>query len=82
MQSHSNEVTVATIVDLTPEIERRLEELISRTGQSKSEYLRRIIESALEDAEDYQVATDALERIRRGEEEVLSSDDFWRGLDS
>ncbi|GAB5508321.1 MAG: hypothetical protein Rhirs2KO_34840 [Rhizobiaceae bacterium] len=73
---------MATVVDLTPEIERRLETLISKSGQSKSEYLRQIIESALDDAEDYQVAVETLKRVRRGEEEVLSSEDFWRGLDS
>jgi RHH-type rel operon transcriptional repressor/antitoxin RelB len=72
---------MATTVDLTPETERRLDALIAKSGQSKPAYLRQLIEAALEDAEDYQSAVETLGRIRRGEEEVLSSEDFWRGLD-
>lgn len=31
--------------------------------------------------EDTYLAERALERIRSGEEDVLSAEDFWRGLD-
>jgi len=40
-----------------------------------------MIERGLEDMEDYYLAADVLERIRKGEEEVVGSEDFWRGLD-
>ncbi|TPN79606.1 hypothetical protein FJ987_05955 [Mesorhizobium sp. CU2] len=43
----------------------------SKIGRGKAEHL----------AEDYRVATEVLERIRRGEEYVLSAEDFWHGLD-
>lgn len=70
-----------TSIRLSPEIEERLAALSARTSRSKSYYLREIIERGLEDVEDYYLAEEISERIRRGEEEVLSSEEFWRGLD-
>lgn len=70
-----------TSIRLSPEIEERLAALSARTSRSKSYYLREIIERGLEDVEDYYLAEETSERIRRGEEEVLSSEEFWRGLD-
>ncbi|WP_320277400.1 hypothetical protein [Mesorhizobium captivum] len=31
--------------------------------------------------EDYRLASEVVERIRRGEEDVLNAEDFWHGLD-
>jgi len=69
-------------VTLTPDIERRLNALVAKTGHSKDATLREIIEQGLEDLEDYQEAVEVMDRVRRGEEEVLSGEDFWRGLDA
>ncbi|TPK98294.1 MULTISPECIES: ribbon-helix-helix protein, CopG family [unclassified Mesorhizobium] len=71
-----------TSVRLAPEIEERLEFLAAKTGRSKAYYLRELIERGLEDVEDYYLAAEVLERIRRGEEDVVKSEDFWRGLDA
>ncbi|MET3583320.1 RHH-type rel operon transcriptional repressor/antitoxin RelB [Mesorhizobium robiniae] len=71
-----------TSVRLAPEIEERLDFLAARTGRSKAYYLRELIERGLEDVEDYYLAAEVLERIRSGEEEVVKSEDFWRGLDA
>ena len=51
-----------------------------KTGRSKAYYLREMIERGLEDMEDYYLAAEVMERIKRGEEEVLTSEEFWRGL--
>ncbi|TPJ58555.1 hypothetical protein FJ471_20465 [Mesorhizobium sp. B2-7-1] len=43
----------------------------SKIGLSKTERLN----------EDYRVAGEVVERIRRGDEDVQKAEDFWRGLD-
>ncbi|PIW26606.1 MAG: CopG family transcriptional regulator [Rhodospirillales bacterium CG15_BIG_FIL_POST_REV_8_21_14_020_66_15] len=72
---------MATSVRLSPEAEQRLDFLAARTGRSKAFYLREMIERGLDDMEDYYLAADVLERLRKGEEKVLDAEDFWRGLD-
>jgi RHH-type rel operon transcriptional repressor/antitoxin RelB len=71
-----------TSVRLSAETEKRLEVLSAKTGRSKAYYLREMIERGLEDMEDYYLAVEVMERIKRGEEEVLTSEEFWRGLDT
>ena len=70
-----------TSIRLSAETENRLDALAQRTGRSKAYYLRELIEQGLEDLEDYYLAVEVLERIRRGEEDVLTSEEAWRGLD-
>ncbi len=72
---------MATSVRLDPETEKRLDMLAARTGRSKAYYLRELIERGIEDIEDYYLGSEVLERIRKGEEKVLSAEEFWRGLD-
>jgi RHH-type rel operon transcriptional repressor/antitoxin RelB len=79
---YSSEVPVPTSIRLAPEIEERLDFLAAKTGRSKAYYLRELIERGLEDVEDYYLAAEVIERIRRGEEDVLKSEDFWRGLEA
>jgi RHH-type rel operon transcriptional repressor/antitoxin RelB len=57
-----------TSIRLTPEIEERLNFLAAQTGRSKAFYLREIIERGLDDMEDYFLAADVLERVRKGRE--------------
>ncbi|ESY67929.1 CopG family transcriptional regulator [Mesorhizobium sp. LNHC252B00] len=71
-----------TSIRLAPEIEERLDFLATKTGRSKAYYLRELIERGLEDIEDYYLAAEVLERIRRGDEDVMKPEDFWRGLDA
>jgi RHH-type transcriptional regulator, rel operon repressor / antitoxin RelB len=71
-----------TSVRLSSDTEKRLEVLAAKTGRSKAYYLREMIERGLEDMEDYYLAAEVMERIKRGEEEVLTSEEFWRGLDA
>lgn len=71
---------MATSVRLSPEVERRLDTLASRTGRTKAYYLRQLIVSGLEDLEDYYFAADVLERVRKGEEPVYSLEEVRRDL--
>jgi RHH-type transcriptional regulator, rel operon repressor / antitoxin RelB len=66
---------MATSIRLTPEVEQRLDFLASNTGRTKAFYLREIIEQGLEDMEDYYLATDVLERVRKGQEQIHSAAD-------
>ena len=67
-------------VNLPQEIEARLRALADKSGQSTDDQLRQIID--LEDLEDYYAGQEVLGRIARGEEKVLSSEEFWRGMDN
>ena len=74
---------MATSIRLSNEIEGRLAFLASQTGRTKAFYLRELIERGLDDIEDYYLAADVLERVRKGEEPVYSSAEVRRylGLD-
>ncbi len=61
---------IATSIRLSPEIEQRLDFLASQTGRTKAFYLRQLIEQGLEELEDYYLAVDVLERVRKGQEPV------------
>ena len=63
----------ATSIRLAPETERRLDFLAVQTGRTKAFYLRELIECGLEDLEDYYLAADVLERVRKGSEQVHST---------
>lgn len=75
---------MATTIRLSSDIEQRLAHLASETGRSKSFYLRELIESGLDDMEDYYLAERVMERVRQGKEKLHSLDDVERelGLDS
>ena len=71
---------MATSIQLSPEIEQRLDFLASQTGRAKDFYVRELIERAVDDMEDYYLAADVLERIREGTEEVYSVEEVSRSL--
>jgi RHH-type rel operon transcriptional repressor/antitoxin RelB len=71
---------MATSIRLTADTEQRLHFLASQTGRSKAFYLREIIEQGLEDLEDYYLAADVLERVRKGREKVHSAADVRKDL--
>ena len=66
---------MATSIQLSPDDERRVALLAKRTGRSEGYYLREIVERGLEDIEDYYLATDVLQRVRKGQEQVHSAAD-------
>jgi RHH-type rel operon transcriptional repressor/antitoxin RelB len=69
-------------VRLPDETYERLQALAGRTGRTATYYIREAIETHLEDLEDSYLAEQVAQRIRLGEEEVLSAEDFWRDLDN
>jgi RHH-type rel operon transcriptional repressor/antitoxin RelB len=75
---------MATSVRLDPAIEERLDRLAERTGRTKAYYLREMIESGLEDLEDYYLASATMENVRKGKEKVHTAKDVRSdlGLDS
>lgn len=64
---------MATSIRFDEQIEKRLDALAKITGRSKSFYIRELVESHIDDLEDYYLASCALERVRAGKEEVHSS---------
>jgi RHH-type rel operon transcriptional repressor/antitoxin RelB len=68
-------------VRLGEELEQRLEALAKATGRSKTYYVREALIQKLEDMEDLYMAEAVLERIRSGEEKVISAEEFWREMD-
>lgn len=71
---------MATSIRLAPEVEQRLDHLADQTGRTKAFYLREIIEKGLDEMEDYYLAADVLERVRKGEELVYSLDEVEKSL--
>ena len=62
-----------TSIRLAPEISNRLDRLAAKTGRTKAFYLREIIEGGIGEMEDYYLAAQALERVRKGKERVYSA---------
>ena len=67
-------------IRLTREVEQRLDHLATQTGRSKSFYLRELIEGGLDDLEDYYLADATMERLRKGQEKMLDSDQVRKEL--
>jgi RHH-type rel operon transcriptional repressor/antitoxin RelB len=63
---------MAVSIRLDPEIERRLDYLAAQTGRAKSYYLRELIEGGLDDLEDFYLADATMERVRKGQENIVS----------
>jgi RHH-type rel operon transcriptional repressor/antitoxin RelB len=72
---------MATSIRLEPETEKRIDFLAAQTGRTKAFYLRELIDRGLEDLEDYYLAAEVLERVRKGEEDVRTSADVRKSLD-
>jgi RHH-type rel operon transcriptional repressor/antitoxin RelB len=71
---------MATSIRLDASIEERLDFLSAQTGRTKAFYLRQIIESGMEDLEDYYLAAEVLERVRKGQEQTHSAEDVRKEL--
>lgn len=64
---------MATTIELSNDTDQRLDSLVSQTGRSKAYYLKEIVKRGLEDLEDYYLAAQVAERVRRGEVKTHSS---------
>ena len=68
-------------IRLPADIESRLGLLAEKTGRSKSFYVREAILDRIDDMEDFYLVDLAMDRIRKGQEAVLTADQMWNGLD-
>ena len=68
-------------IRLPDEIHERLNRLSKETARPKAFYIKAALAEYLDDIEDTYLAEATLERIKRGEEQVLSTEEFWRGMD-
>ena len=71
---------MTTSIRLAPEADQRLDFLALHTGRPKAFYLRELVERSLEDLEDYYLAADVLERLRKGQERTHSAADARAAL--
>jgi len=71
---------MATSIRLDPATERRLDHLATRTGRTKAYYLRELVTRGLDDLEDYYLAAETMERVRKGEERVYSAEQVRKDL--
>lgn len=69
-----------TSIRLPEDVERRLDFLARQTGRTKAYYIREMILKNIDDLEDYYLAADILERVRKGEEPTFASDDVRKDL--
>ena len=72
--TYSLDLAMATSIRLDPATEQRLDHLAAQTGRTKAYYLRELVAKGLEDLEDYYLAASTMERVRKGEEEVYTSE--------
>jgi RHH-type transcriptional regulator, rel operon repressor / antitoxin RelB len=68
-------------IRLPDEMHERLNRLAQETARPKAYYIKAALEEYLDDIEEVYLAEATLERIKRGEERVLSAEEFWRGQD-
>ena len=68
-------------IRIPKEIDSRLERLADEAGQTKSDYARKAILERIEKIEDLHSAEQVLDRLRNGEERVVSSEEMWRELE-
>ena len=71
---------MVTSIRLDPAIEKRLNHLAVQTGRTKAYYLRELVQNGLEDLEDFYLAAQTVERVRKGEERVFTLDEVERDL--
>jgi RHH-type rel operon transcriptional repressor/antitoxin RelB len=72
---------MAVSIRLEPEIELRLDHLAAQTGRSKSYYLRELIECGMDDLEDFYLSDLAMQRVRKGTEQILSAEQVRKNLE-
>jgi len=67
-------------IRLPDEINERLDFLARQTGRTKAFYIREALAEIIDDLEDYYLAADILERIRKGKESTHSATEVRKDL--
>ena len=71
---------MTTAVRLPEDLEKRLEALAARTHRSKSYYLKRALETYIEDYEDYLMALEVKKRMDAGQEKTYTLEEVKKKL--
>ena len=71
---------MATIIELSPDDDQRLDALVEFTGRSKEFYIRELLERGLEDIEDYYRGNEILKQVEDGKIKVYSDADIRADL--
>lgn len=71
---------MATSIRLPEDVERRLDALADKTGRTKAFYIREMITRHIDELEDYYLAADVVERLRKGEERTFTAQEVRRDL--
>ncbi len=69
-----------TSIRLPEDIERRLEAMAKKTGRTKAFYIREMILNHIDEMEDYYLAANVVERIRKGQGRTLTAQEVRRDL--
>jgi RHH-type rel operon transcriptional repressor/antitoxin RelB len=69
------------VIRLSPEIEKRLEDLAKKTGRTKTFYARTAITEYIEDLEDIYLAEKRLEDIRTGRSKTIPIEEIMSRYD-
>jgi len=67
-------------IEVSEELKARIRALAAESGESEATILRLALENGMEDVEDYLRAKAVLDRIARGEEDVISAEELERRL--
>ena len=65
-------------IRLPESTEERLSRLAKETGRTKSFYVKEALKNYLEDLEDIYLSDKVVDRIRKGEEDVISSEEMGK----
>ena len=71
-----------TAIRLSDDLNERLVNLAKQTGRTVTYYMREAIATHIDDLEDIYLAEQALGRLRDGKDRVMTSEEFWDGLEN
>jgi RHH-type transcriptional regulator, rel operon repressor / antitoxin RelB len=69
-----------TSIRLPEDIERRLEVMAEKTGRTKAFYIREMILTHIDEMEDYYLAADVVERLRKGQGRTFTAQEVRQDL--
>jgi RHH-type rel operon transcriptional repressor/antitoxin RelB len=69
-----------TSIRLPEDIERRLEVMAEKTGRTKAFYIREMILNHIDEMEDYYLAADVVERLRKGQGRTFTAQEVRQDL--
>ena len=70
-----------TAVRIPDEMHERLQTLAKKTGRTATFYIREAIETHIEDLEDAYLSEKSLQKLSKGKDQIINSNDFWSQVD-